>query len=356
MKKILISTGGSGGHVIPALNLYEHLKNDFDISLYSDVRGAKYIPKEIKRTIFEVKKIPEKKYFLPLKIILLFFTFIKSLIHFSRNKFDIVISTGGYMSLSIVLAAKIFNKKIFLFEPNSIIGRSNKFLLKFSYKIFCYDRNLRGLNKKYSKKIIEVSPILNKCFYNKNYKNEVNNDILRVLIIGGSQASLFFSKNLKNEIIKLSIKYNINVTQQLSKDFDINNYKMEYDKNNIKNNLFFYEENFLCKNRNFDIAISRSGASSLAELAHLNIPFIAIPFPHATDNHQLLNAKRYSDLNCCWILEEKNFISGDIYKIINQIMVNKNEYIEKKNNLIKFNKNKTWEDINQKVIKIFNDN
>ena len=142
MKKILISTGGSGGHVIPALNLYEHLKNDFDISLYSDVRGAKYIPKEIKRTIFEVKKIPEKKYFLPLKIILLFFTFIKSLIHFSRNKFDIVISTGGYMSLSIVLAAKIFNKKIFLFEPNSIIGRSNKFLLKFSNKIFCYDKDL----------------------------------------------------------------------------------------------------------------------------------------------------------------------------------------------------------------------
>ena len=60
-KKILISTGGSGGHVVPALNLYNHLKNDFDISLYTDSRGAKYIPKEIKKTIFEVRKIPEKK-------------------------------------------------------------------------------------------------------------------------------------------------------------------------------------------------------------------------------------------------------------------------------------------------------
>ena len=49
MKKILISTGGSGGHVVPALNLYSHLKTEFDVSLYTDVRGAKYIPKEIKR-------------------------------------------------------------------------------------------------------------------------------------------------------------------------------------------------------------------------------------------------------------------------------------------------------------------
>ena len=132
--------------------------------------------------------------------------------------------------------------------------------------------------------------------------------------------------------------------------------KKEYDKNNIKNNLFFFEDNFLCKKNNFDIAITIAGASSLAELAHLNIRFISIPFRYAIDNHQLLNAKRYFDLNCCWILEEKNFNSGDIYKIINQIMSNKNEYFEKKNNLMKINKNTTWENINQKHIKYFNDN
>ena len=51
-KKILISTGGSGGHVVPALNLYNHLQNEFDVTLYTDVRGAKYIPEEIKKTIF----------------------------------------------------------------------------------------------------------------------------------------------------------------------------------------------------------------------------------------------------------------------------------------------------------------
>ena len=138
----MISTGGSGGHVVPALNLLSHLKNEFDVHLYTDARGAKYIPKEFKKTIFEVRKIPEKNYFFPLKIIFLFIAFIKALIHFIGKNIDIVVSTGGYMSLPIVLAAKIFNKKIILFEPNSIIGRSNKFLLKFSYQILCYDKDI----------------------------------------------------------------------------------------------------------------------------------------------------------------------------------------------------------------------
>ncbi len=360
MKKILISTGGSGGHVVPALNLYNHLKHEFDVSIYTDERGAKYIPKEIKKTIFEVKKIPEKKYLFPLKLFFLVFAFIKSLIHLIGSKIDIVISTGGYMSLPIVLAAKTFNKKIILLEPNSIIGRSNKFLLRFSNRILCYDKDIiLGRNEKSvvpAHKGVVIDPILNNCFYSKQNKSETIEDTFKILIMGGSQASLFFSKNLKNEIILLSKKYKIEVTQQLSQDFDIDSYKKEYDENNINNNLFFFEDNFLCKKNNFDIAITRAGASSLAELAHLNIPFISIPFPYATDNHQFLNAKRYYDKNCCWILEEKNFNSGDIYEIINQIMNNKNEYFEKKNNLIKFNENETWENLNKKIVKYLNDN
>ena len=181
-KKILISTGGSGGHVVPALNLYNHLKNEFDVLLYTDKRGIKYIPKEIQKTIFEVKKIPEKKYLFPLKIIFLFFAFIKSLIHFKRNKMDILISTGGYMSLPIVLAAKIFNKKIILFEPNSIIGRSNKFLLRFAYHVLCYDRDIFTKSDekiaKHSCKAVIIEPILNNCFYSKQNISKSKDDII----------------------------------------------------------------------------------------------------------------------------------------------------------------------------------
>ena len=52
MKKILITTGGSGGHVIPALNLFYHLQKDFDVNLFTDKRGAKYFPKHIEKNNF----------------------------------------------------------------------------------------------------------------------------------------------------------------------------------------------------------------------------------------------------------------------------------------------------------------
>ncbi len=352
MKKILLSTGGSGGHVVPALNLYEHLKNDFDVRIYTDERGLKYIPKDIDKTIFEVKKLPEKKYFFLFKIMILIIAFFKSILHLSKNKYDIVISTGGYMSLPLVLASKLFGKNIFLFEPNAIIGRSNNFLLTFSNKILCYDKNLKGLRNKQKKKIIEIPPILNKCFYKRNISSD-QNEKFKILIIGGSQASLFFSRYLKEEIISLASKYKIKVVQQLNQTFSIDEYKKNYDKYNVENNLFYFEENLLCKNQNFDIAISRGGASSLAELSHLNIPFIAIPFPYATDNHQFLNAKKYVDLNCCWMLEEKNFNYGDIFKLISQIMINNDEYLKKKSNLNKLNENKNWENINKNIVNIF---
>ena len=157
-------------------------------------------------------------------------------------------------------------------------------------------------------------------------------------------------------MIKLGSKYNIEVTQQLSNGFDKSIYKKDYDLKNIKSNLFYFKKDFLCEENNFDFAITRGGASSLSELAELNIPFIVIPFPYATDNHQYYNAKRYSNQNCCWILEEKNFNSGDIFKIINQIMINKNEYLLKKNNLKDMCPKKSWEYINKKIIKYFYEN
>ncbi len=355
MKKILITTGGSGGHVVPALNFYNHLKQEFEVKLYTDARGAKYIPKEINKILFDVKQTPEKKYLFPFKIIILSFAVIKSIIHLSSKKFDIIISTGGYMSLPLVLAAKLFNIKIFLFEPNSRIGRSNKLLSIFSKKIFCYDKKLHGLNKKYIDKIVELPPVLNKCFYDE-FTSTTINETFKILIIGGSQSSIFFTKKLQPELIQLASKHKIEVTQQISQGFNIEKFKKEYDRNNIKNDLFFFEKDFLCKKKEFDLAITRAGASTLAELAHLNIPFISVPFPHATDNHQYFNAKRYSNLNCCWILEEKNFNSGDMYKIIDQIMFNKKEYLEKKNNLLKFKESNSWKNINNKILKCLNEN
>ena len=105
-----------------------------------------------------------------------------------------------------------------------------------------------------------------------------------------------------------------------------------------------------------DLCISRSGASSLAEMSLMNVPFIAIPLPSSKDNHQYENAKYYYDKNCCWIIDQKNFDEQKFEKFLLELTNKSQDYMTKKNNLQKLNYQNTWNNVNQKILKIINEN
>ena len=357
MKKILISTGGSGGHVIPAIVFYDHLNSNYDVQIVTDYRGSKFIDNKLyKYKVVDSPRISKNIIFVPFFIILFFISFFKALVFLKRNKINHLISTGGYMSLPFCIAARILNINLFLFEPNMVIGRSNRLMTRFSKKVFCYFENMVNFPEKYKHKIVTIERLLRKEIYEAKRNLNKTSSIFRILIIGGSQGASFFDNKIKEVINKFSKNNNIKILQQVSNEKDKVEIMKTYDSLKINYELFLFDKKLYEKMQDIDLAITRCGASALSDLAYFNIPFIAIPFPYATDNHQFLNAKRYYDRNCCWILEEKNFNSGDIYEIINQIMMNRNQYLEKKNNLMKLNNNETWENINQKIIKYLNDN
>ena len=105
-----------------------------------------------------------------------------------------------------------------------------------------------------------------------------------------------------------------------------------------------------------DLCITRAGASSLAELSFLNIPFIAIPLPSSKDNHQYENAKYYEEQDCCWIIDQKNFDDQKFEKFLLELTNKSQDYMTKKNNLQKLNYQNTWNNVNQKILKIINEN
>ena len=90
-----------------------------------------------------------------------------------------------------------------------------------------------------------------------------------------------------------------------------------------------------------DLAISRCGASSTAELVCGKTPFIAVPLPGSIDNHQLLNAKYYENRGCCWILEQNNFSSNNLFNLIINIIKDKKK--------LEFMKQKMSKEINYDV-------
>ena len=104
-----------------------------------------------------------------------------------------------------------------------------------------------------------------------------------------------------------------------------------------------------------DLCITRAGASTLAELSVLNVPFITVPLPTAKDNHQYENAYFFKNKDCCWMVDQKNF-EEQIQEILKSILDKKGDYLNKKENLKKLNYQNTWINVNQKILEIINEN
>ncbi|MDA9172896.1 UDP-N-acetylglucosamine--N-acetylmuramyl-(pentapeptide) pyrophosphoryl-undecaprenol N-acetylglucosamine transferase [Candidatus Pelagibacter sp.] len=352
--KILISTGGSGGHVIPAITMHDHLKENYEILISSDIRGLKYLDDKFYKTL--IIDTPKLNNFilLPLSILKVIFLTLKSLILLKKEEIQILISTGGYMSLPLCIAARILNIKIYLLEPNMVIGRANKFFLKFCKKIICYTENIIGLPKEYKYKLKITNPLIRKKYYNKKLK-ENDNEKFTLIIIGGSQGAQIFDKILHQSIIKVSKIKSLKVIHQTNQK-NIGFLKNLYLENKIDSSVFSFDQNLNLLIDQADICITRAGASSLAEISLSRKPFIAIPLPSSKDNHQLENANYYKNKGCCWVVDQINFDKIKFQDLLLNILNDKNEILLKKNNLEKLNYQNTWNNVNQNLLNIINEN
>ena len=352
-KNFLITTGGSGGHVIPATIIYDHLANKSNIIISTDKRGLNYLNK--KNYKFKIINTPKLNniFLLPFNLLIILFLTLKSIFLLKKQKILKVFSTGGYMSLPIILAARLLGLKIFLIEPNQVLGRANRFFLNFCQKIFCYSKKIKNFPQNFKTKIVIINPLVKKKIYEckplNNYKNKFT-----LLVVGGSQGANVFDNNLKDLIVKISKRKSIKIIHQTSEN-NVSALNSYYLENNIENKIFSFTENFVDYIQQSDLCISRAGATTLAELSVMNVPFIAVPLPTSKDNHQFENANFYKNKDCCWLIEQTYF-KEEIEETLNKIFDNKTNYLQKKENLKKLNYQNTWNNVNQKILEVINEN
>ena len=133
------------------------------MQISTDLRGSKFINNDnYHYSLIDVPNLFSNLLLLPYNLIKFCNSVIKSYKYLKLNNFNILISTGGYMSLPLCLASNLLNIKIYIFEPNLVLGRANKLMLNFAKKIICYEKNLKGISEKLSNKIYLVKPILRK--------------------------------------------------------------------------------------------------------------------------------------------------------------------------------------------------
>tara|TARA_B100000963_G_scaffold360454_1_gene391398 strand:+ start:1997 stop:3061 length:1065 start_codon:yes stop_codon:yes gene_type:complete len=352
-KNFLISTGGSGGHVVPALTLHEHLSKIANIVISTDKRGLRYIDENIYTCeIIDTPKL-DNIFFYPFKFFLILFLTFKSFFLLKRRKILKVFSTGGYMSLPLILSSRLLKIKIYLIEPNQVLGRANRFFLKHCSKIFCYTDELINFPLNYRNKMVKIDPLVKKHIYKLKILPEQNKKFT-LLVVGGSQGADIFDKNLKNVLIEVFKETPIRIIQQTSNN-NVSLLSEFYSKNNVENKIFSFEKSFENIIKQADLCISRGGASTLAEMSLINIPFIVVPLPSAKDNHQYENAKFYKNKDCCWIIAQDNF-DVQIEEVLKSIINSKDDLLKKKHNLKILNNKNSWSNVNQKILENLDEN
>ena len=353
-KKIIFSGGGTGGHIFPAINLMKHfLDKEYKVLLVTDNRGNNFIKSysEFKSYILNsgtpTNKNLFKKFF---SYFLIFYSIIRSILILKKENPDLVFGFGGYVSFPISFASRFFNLPLIIYENNMILGRANKNLSSFSKKILLAKKITKNFPEKYKDKTYEVGPILNKNIINSSsFKKANDKGKFSILVLGGSQGAEIFGTIIPKVVKMIKDEgYEIEINQQCIMD-QKNSIVDFYKKNNIKNYVFEFDKNILRLVLSSSLAITRCGASTTAELVHTLTPFIAVPLPHSIDNHQYLNAKYYENKGCCWLLEQNNFNTENLFSLIIATIKNKNKLENIRENMKKnYNKN-VYSNIENKI-------
>lgn len=336
--RIIISAGGTGGHIYPAIAIINKIKKEEPNSEFLYIGTSDRMEKDLIPELgikYEEITVSGLKRKLTIENIKVLYQFVKA-----KNKClkiikefdpDVVIGAGGYVTGPVIWAAKKLGKKTFIHEQNSVVGLTNKFLTKYADKIGVSFASTLELFPK-EKVILTGNPCSEKALGMKKAKKEdygLSKDKPLVLIVMGSLGSRTINDKLVSFLQDFAKKdYEVMFVTGNSYYEKVKNMKVP---KNVKIVPFVYEMPSLMKVT--DLMITRAGASTMSEILVLGVPAIFVPSPYVTNNHQYKNAMDLVTKNAALILEEKDFTKENLINLIDKTLKNKTEYQEIKHNL-----------------------
>jgi len=328
--KVLIASGGSGGHIFPALAFANEFTDKNAEIIF--VASRRRLDKSL------LARMPYKKVFLsanpmPYKFGFRSFVFLGKLALDSLRSAwlllwvrpDIVVGFGGYTGGAAVLIARLFGIKTLIHEQNLVPGRTNKFLDRYVDKIATsfYDTKNYFNNKNV---VFTGNPLRAESLVNcksralENFKLDPGKTT--ILVMGGSQGAASLNELVVGaaKLLSPEVKENIQFIHITGiKGFE--KIKTLYEESAINGRVVGFIKDIAAAYSACDIAITRAGAAALFELAAFGKPMILMPYPY-NKNNQRFNADYFAKNRAAICVDEKKSSAGELKKIILDLINN----------------------------------
>jgi UDP-N-acetylglucosamine--N-acetylmuramyl-(pentapeptide) pyrophosphoryl-undecaprenol N-acetylglucosamine transferase len=316
-ESIFLFAGGSGGHVHPALVL----KNDLEsrgsaVTLF--ISGFSHFNLEpgilrLKISRIKLAALIQSSY-ISVYILALFIL----------KRPGMVVGFGGYYSLVGIIVGKILGKRTFIYEPNMILGDTNRLLAPLVDKILVLWPKI-SLDLRFTLKVEAIRPLLKRDY---TFVNKIKDRPFSVLFTGGSAGSLFLNRlfisvfKSKKEFSKTSGIRAVLIAGDsfYSKIKDIAGRFISDDEIDIE--LYGFRNDMDLFIDNFDLIVSRAGAQIIVESIFSEIPALYIPYPYA-NQHQVYNARNIAAERGALIFQQKFADKDTIVKVINYFLDNR---------------------------------
>lgn len=325
MKKLVLTGGGTAGHVYPALAVREEIGSDFEVhfiggeGMEKDILAKESdITYHMIKPVKLVRKITLKNILIPFKLL---FSIIEAKKILKKIKPDIVFSKGGYVAVPVVIAAHMLKIPVISHESDLSMGLANKIILK-CCDVMCVAFEKTAL---VSPKCIFTGQPIRKKVLNGNKNNlklpsSFDKYKPNLLVVGGSSGAQFLNDITIENIDCLCKKYN--VIHLTGKNFKNKIDKLGYLQIDYAENMGDYLD---CA----DIVLSRAGSGAINEFLTLRKPMLLIPLSkRCSRGDQIENAKFFTSLGYADMLEEEDYDESIFNIKINNLYKNRQKYIE----------------------------
>ncbi len=325
--KVLIAGGGTGGHLFPGIALAEEVvtrHHGNEVVFVGTERGleARVVPKEgYPLELVKVQGLKGKNLLAFLRALFaLPLAFIESFRILARQKPDVVVGVGGYASGPVVLAAWLMGIPTAIQEQNALPGLTNKVLGKVVKVVFISFEEARRFFPE--KKVQLVGNPIRRKLMDNYLRSHVAHEKFSLLVFGGSLGARGINQRMLEALDHLQdLKDGLHFVHQTGKN-DLETVRKGYADKGIQADVVEFIDDMSSAYAKADLVVCRAGATTLGGLTVWKKASILIPFPHATDDHQAVNARALVDAGAALMFREAELTGQKLAETIRQLKAN----------------------------------